>query len=224
MSPFTPGAGKKYIYTFRLVAPDRNELLHFEDSRIKVDFTVDEAAIGLRLQNTTTDILRILWGGVVLGIDNRFHRVRHGTDLYTDSLDVSPFPLPAGGNVRDLILPATSVRRIGDVWTETPLFRTTDNDNDTLRAIIMGNVGRIVRVRLPLECPDGRVDYEFAFEIAAVTSVPWRDITPHVREPRPPEIPKSLSKNDQVVAITIVVGFLGMFALLVSADKDPPSE
>ena len=223
-SQFVPGAGKKYVYSYTMVAPVPDRQLVFEDDRIAVNFTIDEAAILFRLQNKTDRAVRILWERVVMGIGGRFDRVRHATDLYADSLDTRPFPLPARGFVRDLLLPYLSIRHDGQRWVEKPLYRTVDEHDDSLRTLIVGNIGKRLRVVLPLEIAGAITEYDFEFEVTGVDEISWREWAPLPREPRPPATPKGLSKQEQTVTIAIIVGFLAMFALLVSADKKPPSE
>lgn len=223
-SQFTPGAGRKYLYRYTMTRPVNDAEMIFQDDRIGVRFTIDEGAVLFRLQNRTDRIIRILWDKVVIGVNGRFQRARHATDLYADSLDVRPFPLPGQGYIRDLILPAGNIRIRKGRWVERDLFATVDNGTDSIRARILANTGRQVRVLLPIQDQSQITEYEFEFVVRSVVEVPWREYAPAPRDPNPPDLPRPRTKDQQTVTIAIVVGFLAMFALLISADKDPPSE
>ncbi len=223
-SQFVPGIGKKYVYSYRMTSPVADKEMVFQDGRIAVSFSIDEAAVLFRLENRTDRTMHILWDEVVIGVDGRFTRVRHAPDFYVDSLYGTSFPLPGRGFMRDLLIPAGNINFSEGRWVETPLFPTVDNRSDSIRALIMGSQGKQVRVVLPIRFQSGRVDYEFAFAVDTVNEIAWRDYVPVQREPRPPVVSRTKSRDQLALTVAIVVGFLGMFALLIGADKDPPSE
>jgi len=223
-SQFMPGSGKKHAYRYRLTAPQPDRQLIFEDERISVRFTIDEAAVQFRLQNKTSGVARIQWDRVVMGVGGEFQRVRHATDLYALDLDPRPFPLPSGGFVRDLMMPNGGIYYDGRTWVERPLFPTVDEDQDSLRRAIMGNVGRNIRIVLPVQFADHSVEYDFEFTVDNVSRIEWKDYVVVTREPRPPSPSKEVKKTELTLTAAIVVGFLATFALFVSAEKSPPSE
>lgn len=223
-STFTPGVGRKFSYSYRLVSPTQSRGLFFQDGRVRFQFAIDEAAVTFRLQNTTDQPIHLMWGEASMAVNNRATRVRHASDLYSDSIAGGTFTLPPQGFVRDLVMPASNIRSNETSWVETDLFPTTDRGNDRRRQQILRNVGKQLKFFLPVRFGEEVVRYEFGFEVTSVTEIRWRDYTPVTREPAPPRPETEPSRYDKVTVALVAVGFLSIFVFLMRADKTPPAE
>lgn len=220
---YTPGQGGKYQYTYAMVAPTTSADLTHRDERIIIQFRPDDAAMKFQLQNLSDVELSVDWGRASIGVEGRFYPVRHATTLYGDSARGSML-LPPMGYVRDLVIPAENIRFDGEQWVETDLLPTTDRGSDALRTEIRGSVGKQVSVVLPLRFGQEEVTYEFAFRVATVRSIAWRDFRPVERVPAPPGGKRASGRLDQVTLAVIAIGVLGFAAYALSQSKNPPSE
>jgi hypothetical protein len=132
--------------------------------------------------------------------------------------------LPPMGYQRDLVIPAENIRFTGERWVETDLLPTVDRGDEALRSQIRQSVGRQVSVILPLRFGANEVIYEFAFRVASVRPIAWRDHRPVERVPAPPVVQRSSTQIDQVTLAMIAIGVLGFAAYALSLAKNPPSE
>jgi hypothetical protein len=220
---YTPGQGGKYQYTYAMVAPSNSADLTHRDERIIIQFRPDDAAMKFQLQNLSDGELSIDWGRASIGVEGRFYPVRHAMTLYGDSARGSML-LPPMGYMRDLVIPAENIRFDGEQWVETDLLPTMDRGSDALRTEIRGSVGKQVSVILPLLFGQDVVTYEFAFRVASVRSIAWRDFRPVERVPAPPVIKRKSGKLDQMTVAVIAIGLLGFATFVLSQSKNPPSE
>lgn len=224
MSGFAPGKGKKYRYSYRIISPAGERGLQFSDGRIAVAFTIDEAAVVFRLQNTTKEPLSILWERASIGVDSSFSRVRHASDLYAVAADNLPFVLPPGGFVRDLVIPWNNISFDGTVWRETDLFATSDAGLEKVRAQILSSRGKRLRVVLPIQFANDTHEYAFVFEVSNVTETRWRDVVPTQREPKPPKSGGTTATIDTLTLALVGIGFVALVAFFAFAEKAPIQE
>lgn len=221
---YTPGQGGKYQYTYAMVAPSTSADLTHRDERIIIQFRPDDAAMKFQLQNLSNVELSIDWGRASIGVEGRFYPVRHATNLYGDSAATVSMLLPPMGYMRDLVIPAENIRFDGEQWVETDLLPTMDRGSDALRTEIRGSIGKQVSVILPLRFGQEELIYEFAFRVASVRAIAWRDFRPIERVPAPPFTNRESDKLDQVTVAVIVIGLLGFATFVLSQSKNPPSE
>ena len=130
------------------------------------------------------------------------------------------------GYVIDLAVPAPNVSYDGTQWQERDLLPTTDRHSATIRKRIVATNGRAIDFLLPLEFEQsGRMNYAFQFGVASVTEVPWEKYRKPHRPPAPrPVNTVKVTGNDQLITAAIVVGVLGISAVLLTQKKAPPTE
>ena len=74
-SPFSPGSGNKYRYTFKMVYPVKNSKLLFQDDSVIIQFKFDDAAIQFQLQNISLSNITLDWDKASIGIKDRYFGV-----------------------------------------------------------------------------------------------------------------------------------------------------
>lgn len=223
--PMSAGKGTKYEYRYGMVQPTKNSDLLYQDDSLIVQFKFDDAAVRFQLQNLAQTDLRIDWGKMALGINNRFFAIRHSGTLYGDTAALTlSEALPSFGYLRDLVIPRTNVFFDGERWVEVDLFPTTDGNSAALRDSILRSPGQTVTLVFPVQFGGIEKRYQFDFEIASVNRIPWKDYQPVKRIPPPPNPKRSPAVLDQVTTAVIVVGVLGFTAYLISVKKNPPTE
>lgn len=217
------GIGSKYLYSYRMTAPVENRELVFEDGNVKAQFKFDDAAIRFQLQNLSPSDITILWNQVSMGVDNKFTPVRNSITFYLDTVwTVGSETIPPLGYVLEIVIPYHNVRFDGYRWVEQDLLPTTDKNE--LADVIMKNLGKSIKLMLPLQIGNEKRSYAFEFVVESVHQIAWKDHQSPRRNPPPiPKIPKT-SVTDQVTTAIIAVGLLGFAAYVMTIKKDPISE
>ena len=218
------GRGTKYGYAYTLATPVESPSMLFQDDSLKVQFIIDESAVRFQLQNISSSMMSVRWNRVSLGIDNRYHPVRHSIDFYADSTrpDVTAL-IPPSGYILETVIPDGNIRFDGSRWVETEFFPTEDRGNETIAKKIARNVGKEIELVLPLQFGVAEKDYRFDFKIVSVTPIAWSDYRPPRRNP-PVQPKQALSVGDEITTAFISVGLLGFVAFMVSLKKDPVAE
>ncbi len=218
--------GTKYRYAYQLTAPAKGKL-SYEDARIKILFKIDEGAIRFKLTNRTSTRMSVDWVNASIGVQGRYSAVRNTRHYYAqDSNITSGPPVPPKGYVIDMALPSQNVVHTKRSWQERNLLPTTDRHSPAMKNRILANKGSVVDLLLPIEfAGEGVVNYAFRFTVTSVDVLAWE----RYRKPRRPAPPPSTtvaktSSDDQILTAAIVVGVLGISAILLTQKKSPPSE
>ena len=224
-TPFAPGKGSKYQYTYRMVYPVENAELLYQDDSIVVQFKFDDAALKFQLQNVSDVDVHVHWSRAAISINGRYYPVRHADNLYSDSTgSQASMILPPLGFIRDLAIPRQNEYFDGNQWVEEDLLPTTDNGSPELRDKILSGVGQSVTLLLPLQFENGNRNYEFEFQVSAVDRIAWKDFQPVKRVPPPPEPQHGRMAITQLTTAVIAVGILGFSAYLLTRKKSPAPE
>jgi len=219
--------GTKFRYTYLLTSPTPTGKLSYADERIKVIFRIDAGAIRFKLTNLTSSNITIDWSGAVIGVLGKSHPLRSIRTYYSqDNIPaVSTVVLPKG-YVIEMAIPVSSVYHDGLKWQERDLLPTTDKNSETTRRRILANKNGIIEFLLPMKFEGtGVVDYKFRFKVSSVDEIPWEQYRKPWR-PVPPK-PNNSSKftaGDQIMTGAIIVGVVGIAAVLLSQKKTPPVE
>jgi len=219
--------GAKYKYTYALVSPTPAGKRAYLDKRIKILFLVDDGAIRFKLTNLSGENMTIDWSKASIGVLGRFYPVRNTSSYYAqDSIIVPSPPIPPNGYVIDLAIPAQNVSYTGSQWQERDLLPTTDRHSPAMRTRILGEKGKNIDLLLPTEFErSGTVNYTFRFAVTAVNELPWNRYRKPHRPPAPkPVNPVKFTTNDQWITAAIVLGVVGISAVLLTQRKSPPSE
>lgn len=224
-SGFTPGLGNKYVYTYKMSYPADSRDMMYQDDSLLVQFKIDEAAIRFQLQNISYSNIRIDWNKASISVNGEYFSVRHKDNLYSDSAAGSAVSalIPPFGYVRDIALPRINIVFDGEKWIEKELMPTTDGHSPAMQTKILKSIGKSVTLLLPVQTGNVQKDYEFEFQVASVSKIPWQDYTPVNREPQPPVPPKRHS-FENITAGAIIVGVLGFSAYMLTAKKNPAPE
>ena len=219
--------GAKYKYTYVLVSPTPAGKRAYLDKRIKILFLIDDGAVRFKLTNRSGENMTIDWSRASIGVLGRFYPVRNTSSYYAqDSNSIYSPPIPPNGYVIDLAIPAQNVSYTGSQWRERDLLPTTDRHSAATRARILGEKGKNIDLLLPMDFEhSGTVDYAFRFTITAVNELPWNRYRKPHRPPAPkPVNPVKFTTNDQWITAAIVLGVVGISAVLLTQKKSPPSE
>ena len=217
------GIGNKYLYTYRMIAPVDSRKLLIQDANVKAQFKFDDSAIHFQLQNLSRSNLSILWDQVSLGVDNKFTPVRNSVNFYLDTVRLGGSQsLPPLGYVQEIVIPYHNIRFDGIRWVEKDLFPTTAKAD--LANAIMKNLGKSIKLVLPLRIGSEMKTYVFEFVVESVHQIAWNDYRPQRRKPPPIAKKPQKSVTDQVTIAIIAVGLLGFAAYAITLKKDPISE
>ncbi len=183
-----PGVdGKKYQYVYQLVEPFLSPKMEFQDHRISISFSIDDAAISYTILNLKPELMNVESGGAMIGIDDNYFPVRNSQSLYSDSsCTFSPLIIPQRGYLNDLIIPRMNIYWDDEEeeWIEKDLFPTLDSGLVSVRSQIAQQIGRRMTVILPVTVEGTRKEYQFTFKVAAIKIVS-PDAPMQVRQ-RPP--------------------------------------
>lgn len=223
-SEFTPGAGNKFQYNYKLVYPIESSSLLFQDDNIIIQFKFDEAAIRFQLQNITSSKITITWNKASININGRYFPIRNSNNLYSDTVIANSIIIPPLGYIRDLAIPRENIYYDGDNWVEKDLLPTIDRNSPTLRDAIQNSIGQRIGLLFPINFGSNEHTYEFDFVVDSVKRIPWKEYIPTKRIPSPPPPKKGILGLDNVTTAIVVVGILGFSAYIISMKKNPPSE
>ena len=219
--------GAKYKYSYALVSPTPAGKRSYQDNRIKIQFLIDDGAFRFKLTNLSSEAMTIDWSKASIGILGRYFPVRNTSSYYAqDSNVVSSPPIPPHGYVIELAIPAQHVTYNGSQWQERDLLPTTDRHSQSMRNRILGAKGKKIDLLLPIKFQSsGVVNYTFQFTITAVNERPWNRYRKPFRPPVPkPVNPVKFTTNDQWITAGIILGVVGISAVLLTQKKSPPAE
>ena len=224
-SEFSPGKGTKYGYTYTMSYPKASKDMLFQDDSIIIQFKMEETAIRFQMQNVADCDARINWEKAAISINGQYFAIRHTDNMYADSgkADIS-ITIPSLGYVRDIVVPRRNVYFDGEKWVEKDLLPTMDNNSPTLQKSIRNSTGRSVSLLLPVQFGTEQRNYEFEFQVASVTKIPWKNYVSVRHLPPPPDPPRQNAALDQVTTAVIAVGLLGFSAYVLSMKKNSPTE
>jgi len=153
----------------------------FEDELVKIVWLPPSDVLPFFLTNKTTHSMRIIWDEASYvdeyGVN---HRVVHAGTKYIDRNQAQPpSVIVRGATLTDLIYPSDYVyweskgrglwgagKPIG--WVEKPLFPTSAQTTDELKAKAEGHKGKTFQVLLPLQVEGIVNEYIFLFRIEDV--------------------------------------------------------
>jgi hypothetical protein len=219
--------GTKFRYTYFLSSPNPSGKLSYRDDRIKILFRIDAGAIRFKLDNLTSSLLTVKWSGAALGVLGRSHPVHSIRSYYSQEKagEASTVILPKGYAI-EMAVPAMSVYYDGSKWQEKDLLPTTDRNSEAVRKRILANKGGIVELLLPMQFEGSEtINYTFRFKVSSVDEIPWEQYRKPWR-PMPPKLltSSSFTTSDQILTGAIIVGVVGIGAVLLSQKKTPPVE
>jgi hypothetical protein len=211
--------GLKYRYVYELVSPRPIFPMRYQDSKIKIHFTFDDATLGVK--NLTFAPVVIRWSGVSLDADTAVYIIKTSTTYFNDSLRP-----PANAQIQpsqilsDFVIPEENLHFIDDEWLEEELFPTVDDGMPGSRRRIMENIGKEFLLHFPLIEGNTEYDYRFKFRITSIE--PVRETTPLVLNPRPvrPISPITFPSKVHFIAFTIIAGMVGGAYYLITQKKN----
>lgn len=152
------------------VIQDASEGIIFEDSLIKCIWIVGTTQFNFSLQNKTDNSIKIIWDeAAYIDPSGSTGRIMHSGVKYTDrNSSQPPTVIVRGAKIDDVIIPTENVYFVSGQyggWREKPLFVNYAMSQSDLDAITSSNVGKTVRILLPIEIKGVVNEYLFNFEI-----------------------------------------------------------
>jgi hypothetical protein len=193
--------GNTYLYSYLLEEPQKSNDLLFKNDYIIIQFKFDESALRFQLQNVSGAPLSIVWERVALGVNNRFYTVKNSSTLYTlNNVPPSSIEVPPLGYFRDVVIPSENIYVAEKQWIEKELFPTKDRNSAALKSAI--------------------TEYVFVFRVRSVQPLPaGTELPPKDRPPAPPVSKRETGFNQQMIAVLIASGVLGVAVFLMSQKK-----
>lgn len=219
--------GTKYRYSYFLLSPSPTGRLSYADDRIKILFRIDDGAIRFKLSNLSSSTITIDWSNAFIGVQGRSYPIRTIRSYYSqDTIKALSASVLPKGYVIEMAIPASNVSYDGSKWREKDLLPTTDRHSEKTRNQIVANKGGFVDLLLPIRFGGSEaVTYTFRFKVSSVSEIPWeRYRRPWRPAPPKPVNPVKVTTNDQLITAAIIVGILGISAVLLTQKKTPPSE
>jgi hypothetical protein len=201
--------------------PYQSDNMVFKDSLIFVQFRFDDAALRFQMQNVSRQQITVEWGKALIGVKNKFAPVRYSGNYYTTEKCAAQSTLPPLGYVLDFLIPEASVYKDGSTWKERDLFPTTDKQFS--RGALQSFVGTPVALQLPIIVGKTERQYTFGFTVSNVSQIPW-EAAKLPRRPTPPAKEVEITSTDEYITAGVVLGVVGIVAVLLSQKQSPPSE
>jgi hypothetical protein len=128
--------------------------------------------------------------------------------------------VPPLGYFRDVVIPSENIYVAEKQWIEKELFPTKDRNSAALKSAIGKLVGSTVTLKLPLKFGDVVTEYVFVFRVRSVQPLPaGTELPPKDRPPAPPVSKRETGFNQQMIAVLIASGVLGVAVFLMSQKK-----
>ena len=218
--------GSKYRYSFSMVEPERSNEMLFRDEQLIIQFRLDDPGIRFQVQNISAVDMKIDWARAAIKIDDRQSSVRNLATFHDTTKTVPASQIvPSLGVVRDVVVPRANIYSDGTQWRVDDLLPTTDAGSFAMRTTIANMVGRSIELLLPIGSGQDDREYRFRFSVDSVHQIPWSDYhAPGWIPPHPPIHKLKPSFNDNVVAVVIAGGFLGILHYMTSLKKTPVVE
>ncbi len=214
--------GNTYQYVYEMVEPAASKDLACHGSNFDIQFSIDEGAVNIDLQNLTGSTMMIIGGKGSMGINGKFFGVRTASTYYTDSVSsLVATPVPPGGSVRDFFIPRNNIFYDGKKWVERELLPTMDYNEPLRRQAIQKNVGAEIHLVVPIKTGNELQEYMFRFRICSVKVVNPDSVVQH--EPRlpPPPAPKRPPSNTELWLSVGIVSTVTLTALLIVTRDHP---
>jgi len=167
--------GFKYKYVYQMVSPVKRDSLFFSDTNISIEFAIDEMFIHARVKNKTTQNLSISIKDAKIFIDQRVSQVTNFN--YLNEYSYSPVDhqlnieiLPNSFVILHLA-PSDNVFLSSNNYEVMGLYPYVDFNNEEKSKQIYGNLGRKIKLYLPIETETEIYDYEFEFSIVDAKKV-----------------------------------------------------
>lgn len=153
----------QYRLKYSLLTPVRSEHLAFQDRVLAIRLIPREQRIDLEIDNLTKKPLTVLWDSAeYTDAMNRRHRIIHsGIKWENRSARVPPQIIPAGGSLKESVMPESSITRVAGEkkYAAKPLF-VLDNDS------ALSLKGSTVNLFLPVEIDRAIIpSYSFTIRI-----------------------------------------------------------
>lgn len=147
----------------------------FEDDLVKIGWFVSLKSISFAMTNKTDHTIKIIWDEAAYVDENgSTQRVMHSGVKYVDRNDPQPpSVIVRKGNLKDVIIPTNKIYYISGQyggWREELLLQgKLGGTPEEVSEKAKGNIGKTIKVLLPLEIQGVLNEYLFTFKINSVT-------------------------------------------------------
>ncbi|MFA6468747.1 MAG: hypothetical protein WCW35_07605 [Bacteroidota bacterium] len=217
----------RYVFSYTMVQPENNDQLHFHDSNIDVQFSIDNGAIIFQLKNNTDQHLSIAWDRAGIAVNKQSFSVRNIHTFYSAG-NATPLPVivKPEGFLKDIVIPWEHVYVDRGRWIEKELFPTCDSGSLQTKATIEKTTGSEVLLTLPVKIGKIVMDYSFTFKVTGITALPTTAFPPAQERPPKPDIPQNEAPSfmQGYLPIFISAGILVVAIYLFSQKKSAAVE
>lgn len=173
--------GQKYVYTHTLIGDNVKENV-YEDSLIKITFSITRTEIDFVMFNKTENPIKIIWDEASFIPYQEGKRVIHKGVTYIDR-DKSQVPttVPSKTMWSDLIVPTENITYRAPYqgmlvpnpggWDTKDMWLLDDLGKPENVELIMKQKGLKYRVLLPMEINGVKKNYTFNFQITDIVSI-----------------------------------------------------
>lgn len=142
----------------------------YEDDMIKIVWLPLSTQFGFTLENKTDHSIKIIWDeAVYVNQNNSSGRVMHAGVKYIDRNNPQPpTVIVKNANIDDIIVPTGLVYYANGQyggWRTSPMFPNRAATQEELNSLAQENIGKEVRVVLPLKIQETINEYTFTFKV-----------------------------------------------------------
>lgn len=142
----------------------------YEDDLIKISWLPLPTQFAFSLENKSDNSIKIIWDEAVYVDQNGSSgRVMHSGVKYVDrSSPQPPTVVVKKAKVDDMVVPTDNIYYISGQyggWQTRPLFPNRANTQAELISLTQKNIGKTVKILLPLEIQDTVNEYIFSFKV-----------------------------------------------------------
>ena len=147
----------------------------YEDDYIRSTWSVANSRFSMKLENKSDNAIQLLWDNVsFVDIDGQASKVVHSGIKYSEKdASMVATTIPQGAVLKDIIIPAKNINRVGREWQEKALLPVTFDSESQLLTSADFYTGKTMKLLLPIEIEGTRNDYTFEFRINKVKPKIW---------------------------------------------------
>lgn len=142
----------------------------YEDDLIKVLWLPLTSQFSFTLENKTSHSIKLIWDETVYVDENgASSRVLHSGVKYIDRNNSQPSSIVIKkGRIDDVIVPTDNIYYVSGQyggWRTEPLFENSAYTEEELNSLIEKNIGKTVKIYLPIEIKGVMNEYIFSFVV-----------------------------------------------------------
>ena len=156
-----------------------NTKYSYEDDLIKIVWLPLSDKFAFTLANKTSYTIKIIWDeAVYVDNNNSIGRIMHSGVKYVDRNNSQiPSIIIKNGIIDDAIIPTDNIYyqsgQYGGGWKVNPIFKNKADSQEELNILSKKNIGKEVKIVLPLKIQETINEYIFTFKVKDFTQVTY---------------------------------------------------